>query len=154
MAPDTPVWQPAILTRPQRNMAISRLWMNFQCTELHPGLRKIPQRNDPAPATPIVFEPWLIAFSESRASALTYSVKRVRLAGKKLAGRLDCHTLINAVECLMFHNITLMSHMVMVSRIARYCITFFQQHFNKNKEYNKVLHYRNVYEKDPVFSYT
>ena len=36
MAPDTSVWQPAIHTRPERNMTISRLWVNYQCAELVP----------------------------------------------------------------------------------------------------------------------
>ena len=73
MAPDTPVWQPAILTRPERNMTISRLWVNYQCAELNPGLWTSPECN--VPATPLVFEPGLIAHSESRASALTNLAK-------------------------------------------------------------------------------
>ena len=74
-APDTPVWQPAILTRPERNMTISRLWTNYQCAGLHPGLRTSPQCKVPAPTAPLVFEPVLIAYSESRASTLTNSAK-------------------------------------------------------------------------------
>ena len=81
MAPDTPVWQPAILTRPERNMTISRLWVNYQCAELYPGLRTRPQCNVPVPTTPLVFEPGLIAHSESRASALTNWREASRLAG-------------------------------------------------------------------------
>ena len=45
----TPVWQPDILTRPERNMTISRLWVNCQCAGLYPGLRTSPQYNAPAP---------------------------------------------------------------------------------------------------------
>ena len=71
----TPVWQPTILTRPERNMTISRLWVNYQCAGLYPGLRTSPQCNVPAVTTPLVFEPGLIAHSESQARALTNSAK-------------------------------------------------------------------------------
>ena len=57
------------------NMTISRLWINYQCTEFYPGLRTSPQCNVPAPTTPLVFEPGLITHSESRASTLTNSAK-------------------------------------------------------------------------------
>ena len=74
---------------PERNMTISRLWVNYQCAELYPGLQTSPQCN--VPTTPLVIEPGLRAHSESRASALTNSAKGVRPIGEKLAGRLDCH---------------------------------------------------------------
>ena len=70
MAPDTPVWQHAILTRPERNMTISWLWVNYQCAELYPGLRKSPQCN--VPATPLVFEPGLRAHTVKNLFDLLY----------------------------------------------------------------------------------
>ena len=91
MAPDTPVWQPAILTRPERNMTISQLWVNYQCAELYPGRRTSPQCN--VPATPLVFEPGLIVHSRVASQRSNQLSQRVRPAGEKLAGRLDCHTI-------------------------------------------------------------
>ena len=94
MAPDTPVWQPAIFTRPERNMTISRLCVNYQCAELYPGLRTSPQCNVPAPTTPAGFETWAdspLRLASQRSNQLG---QRVRPAGEKLAGRLDCHNSI------------------------------------------------------------
>ena len=92
MAPDTPVWQPAIFTRPERNMTISRLWVNYQCAELHPGLRTSPQCNVPAPTTPAGFETWADSTLRVASQRSNQLGQRVRPAGEKLAGRLDCHT--------------------------------------------------------------
>ena len=78
MAPDTTVWQPAILTKPERNMTISRLWVNYQCPGLYPGLRtslqcNVPwQSSRPASFSPAVLtlwpnrlERWLVTLSVS-----------------------------------------------------------------------------------------
>ena len=92
MAPDTPVWQPAIFTRPERNMTISRLWVNYQCAELYPGLRTSPQCNVPAPTTPAGFETWADSTLRVASQRSNQLGQRVRPAGEKLAGRLDCHT--------------------------------------------------------------
>ena len=43
---------------------------------LYPGLRASPQCSVPVPTTPLVFKPGLVAYSDSRASALSNSVKK------------------------------------------------------------------------------
>ena len=88
--PSTLVWQPAILTRPERNMTISRLWVNYQCAELYPGLWTSPQCT--VPATPLVFERGLRAPLKVASQRSNQLAQRVRPAGEKLAGWLDCHT--------------------------------------------------------------
>ena len=98
MAPDTPVWQPAIFTRPERNMTIRRLWVNYQCAELYTGLRTSPLCNVPAPTTPAGFETWADSTLRVASQRSNQLGQRVRPAGEKLAGRLYCHK-INWIKC-------------------------------------------------------
>ena len=69
--------------------ALSELSMRWAC----PGLRTSPQCNVPAPTTPAGFETWAdstLRVASQRSNQLS---QRVRPAGEKLAGRLDCHIL-------------------------------------------------------------
>ena len=92
MAPDAPVWQPTILARPERNMTISQLWVNYQYAGLHPGLRTSPQCDVPASTTPLVFRTWVDSLIRVASQRSNQFGQRVRPAGEKLAGWLDCHT--------------------------------------------------------------
>ena len=79
-----------------RDMTISRLWVNYLCGGLYPGLWTSPQCTVLALTTPPVFEPGLIAYSESRASTLTNSAKGSDplargLQASRPAGLLHCN---------------------------------------------------------------
>ena len=92
MAPDTPLWQLAIFTRPERNMAISRLWVNYQCAGLYLGLRTSPQCN--VADNPTGIRTWVDSLLRVASQRSNQFGQRVRPADEKLADRLDCHMII------------------------------------------------------------
>ena len=71
-----------------RKKTASRLWMNYQCTDLYPGLRTSPQCDLQAPTTPPSFEPGLIAHSRVASQRFNQLGQRVRSASDMLAGGL------------------------------------------------------------------
>ena len=98
---------PCLATRhshQDRNMTISRLWVNYQCTGLYPGLQANPQCNVPALTIPPT---GIWTWVDSALGFVSQHCKRfgqrVRPTSERLAGKLECHLfLVKTMLPLLF----------------------------------------------------
>ena len=72
-----------------KNVTISRLWVNYQCAGLYPSLRTSPQCNDTS--NPASIRTWVDSTLRVASQRSNQFGQRVRPTSERLAGQLDCH---------------------------------------------------------------